>query len=100
VISTQVLQEFYNAATRKLSKPITRREARRVIETYAAWPVQTINTDDVLRAAELEEAEQLSFWDALIVVSAARTGARSVLSEDFQPGRTIRGVRIENPFSD
>jgi predicted nucleic acid-binding protein len=99
VISTQVLQEFYNAATRKLTRPITRNEARRVIGTYASWPVQTIDASDLLHAAEVEEVEHLSFWDALIVVSASRAGARRILSEDLQDGRTVRGIRIENPFS-
>jgi predicted nucleic acid-binding protein len=34
VLSTQVLQEFYVNATRKLKKPLARQEARTVVETY------------------------------------------------------------------
>ena len=48
--------------------------------------------------AELEQRHSLSFWDALIVVVAARSGAERIISEDLQHGRTIGGVRIENPF--
>ena len=36
--------------------------------------------------------------DALIVVVAVRGGAERIISEDLQHGRTIAGVRIENPF--
>ena len=37
VLSTQVLQEFYVNATRKIRKPLTRPEARTVLDTYAPW---------------------------------------------------------------
>lgn len=98
VISTQVMQEFYVTVTRKLEKPLDRPTARGVLATYRAWPVHSISAEDVLDAAELEEREQLSFWDSLIVTSAARLGATQVLSEDMQHGRRISGVMIENPF--
>jgi predicted nucleic acid-binding protein len=39
VLSTQVLQELYVNATRKLKKPLARQEARSVVETYTAWCV-------------------------------------------------------------
>jgi predicted nucleic acid-binding protein len=34
----------------------------------------------------------------LVIVSASRLGAVPLLSEDLQHGRTIAGIRIENPF--
>jgi predicted nucleic acid-binding protein len=40
----------------------------------------------------------LSFWDALIVQAALDANCRVLYSEDFQSGRTIRGLRIRNPF--
>jgi predicted nucleic acid-binding protein len=59
--------------------------------------VRPIQADDV--AAELEEVEQIPLWDALIVVSAFRAAASVILSEDFQHGRLVCGIRMENPFS-
>ena len=41
---------------------------------------------------------QLSYWDALIVAAAERCGARYLLSEDFQPGRTYGTIQVVNPF--
>jgi predicted nucleic acid-binding protein len=98
VISTQVLQEFYAVATRKLQPPLPRATARRVVAAYSAWPVVQIDPTLVLSASALEERETLSFWDALIVEAAQRAGAVRVLSEDLQHGRTIGTVTIENPF--
>jgi predicted nucleic acid-binding protein len=98
-VSAQVLQEFYVTVTRKLPKPLSRRRAREVVATYQAWPVHSPNVDDVVAASELEERHRFSFWDALIVVSAQRSGATTLLSEDLQPGRRIGGLTITNPFS-
>lgn len=35
ILSTQVLQEFYVNVTRKIRKPLTKPEARSVVDTYA-----------------------------------------------------------------
>ena len=99
VISTQVLQEFYVNATRKIPAPLSRSTAREIVRTYAAWQIEPISAPDILLAAELEEQHKLSFWDALIVAAALKGGASRILTEDLSPGRSIAGVRIENPFA-
>jgi len=98
-VSTQVLQEFYVNATRKVPRPLSPLRARRIIARYATWPVHRVEPDDILHASELEQRSSLSFWDALVVVAAARLGAARLLTEDLQHGQTIVGVRIENPFA-
>ena len=97
-LSTQVLQEFYSVATRKLDPPIRRAEAREIIDLYAAWPVVIIDPSLILAATRLEEEHQLSLWDALIIEAARVGGAERLLTEDLRHGQTIDGVRIENPF--
>ena len=99
VISTQVLQEFYVNATRKIPSPLARATARRIVRTYSAWQTESIGPEDVLAASEIEEQHQLSFWDALIVAAAVKGGAARILTEDLTPGRLISGVRIETPFA-
>jgi predicted nucleic acid-binding protein len=98
VLSTQVLQEFYVNATRKLPKPVTGARARRMVARYAAWSVLRIEPTDIINASELEARHRLSFWDALIITSAARARARVLATEDLQHERMIAGVRIVNPF--
>ena len=39
-----------------------------------------------------------SFWDAMLWATAARAGVAAILSEDFQDGRVLGGVRFVNPF--
>jgi len=42
---------------------------------------------------------RLSFWDALIVATATRCGATTLLTEDLNAGQVLEGVRIVNPFA-
>jgi predicted nucleic acid-binding protein len=98
VLSSQVLQEFYVNATRKLKAPLAKPQARSVVETYAAWCVDGITPADVSAAFQLEDRAQIGFWDALILAVAVRSGARRVLSEDLNSGQAIAGLIIHNPF--
>lgn len=98
VISTQVLQEFYVASTRKLPRPLSRTEVREIIDLYSTWPVITVDPTVILSATRVEEDPQISFWDALILESARIAGAELLLTEDLQHGQVIQGVRVENPF--
>jgi predicted nucleic acid-binding protein len=98
VVSTQVLQEFYNTVTRKLTKKLSPQSAREIVGTYQAWPVYCPTVDDILSASELEKQHTLSFWDSLIVVAAQNLGADILISEDLQDGRQIGNLKITNPF--
>jgi predicted nucleic acid-binding protein len=98
VISTQVLQEFYVNVTRKIAKPISPPQARGILSAYSAWQVEIIRAADVLQASEFQERHQLSFWDAMIIVAAAKGGADVLATEDLNTGQVIEGVRVNNPF--
>src|ERR1035441_5264528 len=41
VLSMQVLQEFYINVTRKISSPLPKDQARKVVSSYALWCVET-----------------------------------------------------------
>lgn len=96
VVSTQVLQEFAVNARKKLKVPNV--AIARVIGTYRAWDVHRIDVEDVLGALTTSEANVISFWDALVVVAAARSGASRLYTEDLNHGQLISGVRIVNPL--
>lgn len=99
VLSTQVLQEFYVNATRKIRTPLPKPAARGVVSTYANWSVD-VTAADVEAAFRLEDDANINFWDALIVAVAARCGARRLLSEDLNSGQVIAGVAVHNPFAE
>jgi predicted nucleic acid-binding protein len=98
VLSMQVLQEFYVNVTRKIATPVPKEAARLLVNSYSTWCVDTGPTE-IAAAFRIEDESRISFWDALIVASAAKSGALRVLSEDLNAQQMIAGVRIENPFA-
>ena len=96
--STQVLQELYVTLTRKFSKAITPEEALRRVKSLSRWRITSITPDLIITAATVCIANQISYWDALIVVAAQKSGATHLLTEDLSHGQKILGVEIVNPF--
>jgi len=97
-LSTQVLQELFVTLTRKVSRRCTTAEALAILEDLSAWPLVLVDYAAIRSAGRLADQAQLSFWDALVVVAAARTGAKVVYTEDLNSGQEILGVRVCNPF--
>jgi predicted nucleic acid-binding protein len=62
--------------------------------------VETVVVDRQLieDAVDCSILNQLSFWDALIVTSAAAARCTTLLTEDLNHGQTIAGVRVEHPM--
>lgn len=98
VISTQVIQEFFVAATRKLSiEPL---KAKAIVSTFHPLELVTVSLEDINEAIDGHVLWQTSFWDALILRAAERASCSVVYSEDLNPGQRYGGVEVRNPFSD
>lgn len=97
-LSVQVLQEFFVNVTRKVSAPLEVAEAREVVRDYSYWKVHRPDASDVLAAIEVHRRLGISFWDAMIVRSAAVEGCGVLYSEDLGDGHAYDGVRVENPL--
>jgi predicted nucleic acid-binding protein len=98
--STQVLQELFVTLTGKIRTRLTAEQALRYLDQIAVYPVVVTDYGAVRDAIELSAGASLSFWDALVVVAAARAGARLLYTEDLQDGQSILGVEVVNPFRD
>lgn len=98
IISTQVMQEFYNNATRKLVPALTFEAARAELKLYETWEVVQVSPAMIQAASEIQERHVLSFWDSLIVAAAQYANASVLLSEDLNHGQVIGGVEIQNPL--
>lgn len=96
VVSTQILQEFFVVATRKLGiDPLV---AKDIISSYENFEVVVVTPELIREAIDCHLLSRISFWDALIVISAKSAGCQRLWSEDFNPGQVIQGVTIENPL--
>jgi predicted nucleic acid-binding protein len=98
VTSTQVLQELFVTLTRKGDRRLRAEEALRILDRITKFQVFTVECTAIREAAELSGRDAFSFWDALVLVAAARSGATRLYTEDLQHGRTVLGVEIVNPF--
>lgn len=96
LISTQVLQELYNALTKKLSLPP--RSAQTIVRECSAFEVVQVTPEIIDAAIETAISSKIGLWDALIVAAAARSGCPTLLTEDLNHGQEIDGVRVVNPF--
>jgi predicted nucleic acid-binding protein len=97
-VSTQVLQELFATMTRKAKLPLATPLVIEYMDGLAEWPPLLIDYSAIRRAAVLSGEASISFWDALIVVAASRSGARTLYTEDLNHGQEILGVRVVNPF--
>src|SRR5579864_6009241 len=70
-LSVQVLQEFFVTVTRKIAKPLDAATAREIVADLSRWYAHVPAADDVLGAITIHQRTGISFWDAMIVRSAA-----------------------------
>ena len=84
--------------TRKIGIPLATIVAREVVRDYAAWVESSITAATIVRASEISEVWQISFWDAMILAAAEQSGAERLLTEDLNAGEKIAGIEIVNPF--
>jgi predicted nucleic acid-binding protein len=97
VLSTQVLQEYFVIATRKLGVDVV--AARRKVELLSTLEIVRIEAAMILEAIDLTRLHSISFWDALIVRAASAAGCRRLITEDLQEGALLAGVTVTNPFT-
>ena len=98
VISTQSLQEFFAATTRKLL--CTKEKAKEYVENFSdSFTVEQVSVPLILKAINISIKNQFSFWDSLILSAAIQSGCIICYSEDLSNGQIIEGVKIVNPFA-
>ena len=98
VLSTQVIQEFAVNLQRRISVTLKMHEVRRRIEDFLDWEIVVNVPSATLRALEVQERYQLSFWDGMIVQAAESAGCEVLYSEDLSHGQEYGGVLVVNPF--
>jgi predicted nucleic acid-binding protein len=97
-ISTQVINEACVNLIKK--SKLNQQEIKGIITGfYQSYTVLEFNENILLKAADLRNQYQFSFWDSLIVSSALFIQAGILFSEDMQHGLVIENMlEIVNPF--
>ena len=97
VISTQVVQEFFVSATRKLA--VDPLKAKAIVATFRPLELVVVTLEDINSAIDGVVLWQVSFRDALILTAAARASCSVIYSEDLNHGQLYDGVEVRNPFA-
>jgi predicted nucleic acid-binding protein len=98
VIPAQVLGEYLRFVQRRV--PAAFEDAIRQVSTYQALFLTPPTTDAVIsKASELTRAHRMQLWDCVVCAASIEAGAKVLMTEDMQDGRTIDGLRLINPFA-
>lgn len=97
-LSIQVLQELYVTLTKKIPNPMKSDTAASVVSDLGQWIVHSPETEDILQAINIQHKYGLSFWDSMIICSAARLNCEKILSEDLNAGQVYEGIKVINPL--
>lgn len=99
VISTQVLNEFFNVIANK-HKLKSKEETKLIIEELInSFEVTVVDTNAILKAIDVSIQFQLSYFDSLMVASAFIENCYKFHTEDMHSGLIINeSLEIVNPF--
>ncbi|MCG9966723.1 PIN domain-containing protein [Pelotomaculum terephthalicicum JT] len=97
-VSIQVLQEFYVTVTKKVPIPLPFEIALKIISDLGEWTHHAPDVGDVIEAVYFQQKYGISFWDAMIVNSACKTGCTILWTEDLNSGQVYGNVTAQNPF--
>lgn len=97
-ISTQVLQEFLVAATRKAHIRMAPEDAFAWMAGLDGRPCVTIDKDLIRLSAQISIRYKITYWDAAVVAAAEALAAQTLYTEDLNHGQRYGSVRAVNPF--
>ena len=98
VIPVQVFGEYLRFVQRRV--PAMFEEAVKQATVYQAAFLTPPTTGAVIaKASEMARDHGLQLWDCVVCVAALDAGARVLLTEDMQDGRSLNGLRLLNPFA-
>ncbi len=99
VIALQTLGETFSVLTRKLRLSIE--QAQTTVERLAeTFDIVAAAPNQLLRAIGAVRDHGMSFWDAMLWATASAARCRMIISQDYQPRRTVGTILYVDPFAD
>lgn len=99
-ISFQVIQEFFNVATKKFAAPMTLLSSKKYLDKiFMQFEVVYPDADYVKTGLDIAATTGFSLYDSLIISAAFKAGCDTLYTEDLQDGQKIQNLTIINPFA-
>lgn len=96
-LALQVVGEFYAAATAKL-KLDAKDAATRSAQLIAGFATFSYSVHAVRAALAEAPKGRFSYWDGVLLASAAEAGCTTIFSEDMADGARFGSIAVANPF--
>ena len=96
-LALQVVGEFYAAATTKL-KLGAKDAAARAAQLIAGFDTFGYSVHAVRAALEEAPKGRFSYWDGVLLASAAEAGCTTIFSEEMGDGARSGSIAVANPF--
>ena len=96
-LTLQAVSEFYAAATRE-GRMAVAEAAAQAGDWLDLFPCLPSSPTAVRTALAAAAGARASYWDALLLATAAEGGCTAILTEDLGDGTLLGGVRVLNPF--
>jgi predicted nucleic acid-binding protein len=98
-LTLQSASEFYVVVTRK--SVMLPSEARSITGAMIdLFRTAAPSEGAVHKALAHAASRRASYWDALLIATAAEAGCTAILTEDLADATTLEGVRVINPFGE
>jgi len=99
VLTVQALGEFFFAATRKrlLARPVAAAQVRRWMTVFPSPAAASATA--VVAAMDAATEGRFSYWDALLLATAAEAGCAAAISEDMADGAALGSIRVVPAFA-
>jgi predicted nucleic acid-binding protein len=98
ILTLQAISEFFAVVSRKGTMPRDEAAAQ-AADWLSIFQCAAGSTSAVRTALADAVSGRASYWDALLVATAAEAGCKLILTEDLPDGTTLGGVAIHNPFA-
>lgn len=100
-VTTQILSEFFVAATTKIKKPIPVETASEIVESFVRFnftPVLAAEPKNLVAAIHTHQTTQVHYWDCLIAETMKANGVFTIFTENTEDFQKISGIKAKNPF--
>jgi|JI10StandDraft_1071094.scaffolds.fasta_scaffold94146_6 predicted nucleic acid-binding protein len=97
IISTQVINEYYNTLLKyKIEESLIQSYILGILDEAV---LSIIQMETIYRSWEIRKKHKYSYYDCLIIASALENQCSILYSEDMQNGQLIEDkLKIKNPF--
>ncbi len=102
VISNQIISEFINVVTKKISNPMSIQRTQKIVKwinAYGGYTKLNYNISTIEKALEFVNVYNAPYWDALIAATMLENGITTIYTENEKDFNRIKEIKVINPLN-